>query len=650
MAARTVIHALRVDGTGFLTPFDLLFTPGLNCIIGARGTGKTSILELIRFAAGREIDTESVESSVGNLVPVVLGEAGYVEIDVTTPLGQSLTIHRDVNGQWSATDRSTGEAAEIQWPALGVYDLAIFSQNQLEDVATSPAGRLATLDSFCGSDVERIKDGIRNTQERLSVNAAQQTQLMNQIEALRSQGDALPRLHTELAAVEQQYQQALKDLAGQEPIKKKVEELSAGRQALAREESLLSSMLEDAERALLETFPGRLLGDRLRQGLSEEAIAPLPDREMLRAVRSTISRASQQYAEHRAAMTNSLTDVRDTLLNARGDVGGRLTALNREYQTYSNQLGALSQAWKEVAAKRDALLSQVRTLESAALAIEQHKVHLTGMVSERAQLMARLNSLFEDRFVLRQSAAGEINAAIGGTVIVEVLEGGSPERYQQYLIQALRGSGIQYSRLIAAIVATVPPQRLAEMARGNEPNALAAAASVDLDRARRALVVLSDAKTTFELETIDVEDAVSFALETSPGTYRPSDALSQGQKCTTVLSLLLVDSVDPLVIDQPEDNLDNSYVVSTVVSVVARQQADRQFIFVTHNPNIPVLAEAQHVVAMDAANGKGAPAAQGRWDEPQVMDRIMSVMEGGREAFARRQRAYSSPGSRLASG
>jgi DNA repair exonuclease SbcCD ATPase subunit len=639
-----------VNGTGFLVPFEVAFSPGLNCIIGARGTGKTSILELIRFAAGRESDTEAVESLVGNLVPVVLGEAGYVEIDVTTPIGQSLRIHRDVNGQWSATEITTGEPAEIQWPALGVYDLAIFSQNQLEDVATSASGRLATLDSFCGTEIARLNDGVRDIQQRLSVNAAQQTQVINQSEALRAQGEALPKLRTELAAVESQYQKALKDLEGQEPIKKRVQELSSGRQAMAREDALINGMLGEAEAALLETFPGRSLGDRLRQGLSEEAIAPLPDRVALRSLRSIVSQASQRYSEHRAAMTQSLTEVRDALMSTHVDIATRLGRLNREYLQDSNLLGQVSQSWKEIAARRDALLAQVRTLESAALQIEQYRTQLLTLQSERARLMGTLNGMFEQRFQIREAAAVEINAAIGGTVIVEVLEGGSRERYQQYLIQVLRGSGMQYSRLVAAIIETVPPQRLAEMARTSQVDALAAAASIDPDRARRALALLSDPKTTFELEAIDVEDTVTFALEVSPGSYRQSDALSQGQKCTTVLSLLLVDSVDPLVIDQPEDNLDNSYVVSTVVSVVARQQAARQFIFVTHNANVPVLGEAEVVVAMEAGNGKGAPAAYGRWDDPPVMERIMSVMEGGREAFARRQKAYSSPAPKVVSG
>jgi ABC-type lipoprotein export system ATPase subunit len=650
VSTRTVIESIRVDGTGFLKPFQIDLSPGLNCIIGARGTGKTSLIELIRFAAGREDDTDAAESIVSRLVPAALGEGGHIELRIRTPLGKALVVRREVSGPWSALDADTGEPAGIQWPALGVYDLAIFSQNQLEEIATSPSGRLATLDSFCGSDLERINADVRDVQQRLDVNATQQIQLANEIEGLRSQSESLPKLQTELDIVTQQYNKALVDLQGQEPVKKRVKELSEIRQAISQEDQLVSVMLSEAEAALLEPFPGRTLGERLRQSLQEDVISALPDRDALRALRTEISHSSRRYADLRNAMGTALTEVRDAVFMAHTDVAAKLSGINREYQELSRALGAVSQAWKEASARRDSLLSQARTLQSAAVGIEQRQAQLSAVRQQRVELLNRLNALFEERFGIRQGSAAQLNAAIGGTVVVHVIQGGSGDRYEQFLLQAFKGSAMWYSRLVASIIAKVPPGRLAEMARAGQSAQLSGATGIDEDRARRALAILADGKLPFNLEALDVDDAVVFALNVGNDEYRESDSLSQGQKCTTVLSLMLVDDNDPLVIDQPEDNLDNAYVVDTVVDVVARQRENRQFIFVTHNPNLPVLAGADLVIAMQAIDGKGSPIVIGQWNDSLVMDQIISIMEGGRQAFARRESAYRSREWRTAAG
>lgn len=76
--------------------------------------------------------------------------------------------------------------------------------------------------------------------------------------------------------------------------------------------------------------------------------------------------------------------------------------------------------------------------------------------------------------------------------------------------------------------------------------------------------------------------------------------LSTGQKCNTILPILLLDSDNPLSIDQPEDNVDNSFVFDSVVKNVRQVKRRRQLIFVTHNPNIPVLGGAEKVVVLDS--------------------------------------------------
>ena len=150
--------------------------------------------------------------------------------------------------------------------------------------------------------------------------------------------------------------------------------------------------------------------------------------------------------------------------------------------------------------------------------------------------------------------------------------------------------------------------------------------------------LLSDPEKLFKLETVTLEDAPSIELM-DRGEPKESAALSTGQKCTAILPILLFDSVNPLLVDQPEDNLDNSYVYETVVENVRKAKQSRQLIFVTHNPNIPVLGDAAHIVVMDSDGKKATVVKSG--DVDACKDEIVTLLEGGEEAFKARKTRYN---------
>jgi ABC-type lipoprotein export system ATPase subunit len=136
---------------------------------------------------------------------------------------------------------------------------------------------------------------------------------------------------------------------------------------------------------------------------------------------------------------------------------------------------------------------------------------------------------------------------------------------------------------------------------------------------------------------VDMEDRPCIELRDGT-TYKESTKLSTGQRCTTILPILLVQSERPLLIDQPEDNRDNAFVYDTIVKALRDVKGGRQVIFVTHNPNIPVLGEAERVFVF-ASDGQHASLRQvGTVDE--CKEDIELILEGGREAFLQRKARY----------
>jgi hypothetical protein len=117
--------------------------------------------------------------------------------------------------------------------------------------------------------------------------------------------------------------------------------------------------------------------------------------------------------------------------------------------------------------------------------------------------------------------------------------------------------------------------------------------------------------------------------------------LSTGQRCTVILPIVLrhVDRV--VIVDQPEDHIDNAFIADTLIKAILERDPNGQIIFSTHNANIPVLGSADYVVQMGSDGHRGFPVVHGELDSPSVVNAISTVMEGGADAFRRRAAFYS---------
>ncbi len=139
-----------------------------------------------------------------------------------------------------------------------------------------------------------------------------------------------------------------------------------------------------------------------------------------------------------------------------------------------------------------------------------------------------------------------------------------------------------------------------------------------------------------ELATWFPEDQVTLEYRPKPGSvYRSIKLASAGQKTAAMLSFLLAHGQEPLLLDQPEDDLDNALVSELVVNQLRKNKNQRQLIVVTHNANIVVNADAELVITMDF-NGQITQESLGGLQEKAVRQAVCRVMEGGEHAFRQR--------------
>lgn len=133
------------------------------------------------------------------------------------------------------------------------------------------------------------------------------------------------------------------------------------------------------------------------------------------------------------------------------------------------------------------------------------------------------------------------------------------------------------------------------------------------------------------------EDALKIEYKTPNAKgFMPVEQGSPGQKTAALLAFILSYGEEPLILDQPEDDLDNQLIYDLIVSQIREIKTKRQIIVVTHNANIVVNGDSENVLVLEARNGETQIAAQGGLQEQSARHQICKIMEGGKEAFEQR--------------
>jgi len=154
----------------------------------------------------------------------------------------------------------------------------------------------------------------------------------------------------------------------------------------------------------------------------------------------------------------------------------------------------------------------------------------------------------------------------------------------------------------------------------------------------------------YDLETLDFEAETQIRLyigppdvqisERSDDLFKKTEHLSKGQKSTAILTLVLLESDRPLIIDQPEDDLDNRFVVDDVVKKLRAEKEQRQFLIATHNANITISADSELILVLDADERRGWEQASGSIDDQNVKEAVERIIEGGKDVFLLRKEKY----------
>lgn len=619
-----IIHSLQVKG-GFLDGVRIQFDPSLNCIIGGRGTGKTTVLEILRWALDHMPDaatSSNLARAIDKLVQANLG-SGLVELEIETNSGLRYHVRRSYGGAPMVLN-ATGEAVPIEIGRGTIFSAEVYSQSQIEEIAVDPLFQLKLIDKFIAGEVKEITGQIEACVRDLSANAAEIVKARAEVTDLKEKVSQLPEVTERLKTykVDESSEEA-KALQGGSDAK-------ALRDREARALDGLRRLLAETAERLSEAVSG-LPGTV--DGLVHKAILDGPNGAAFSEIRDLVGDGARRVRDRVDEAARILREMGERLREKAAEVAALHLKQEKAYQ----DLLELRDKEKDQATQRDDLLRRQAELQEHQKQLDQRLKELHEKEEARGVLLRRLSEIKDARFARRKAVAERLSSQLAPAIRVLIEQYGNTDSYRDLLLDAMKGAGFKYTPVVEKAVQRIPPQELAAIVQRGDAQALADQLDLETDRANRFLLQLKDKPFIFEVEVVDLHDRPTIKLQDG-SDYKDASALSTGQKCTTILPILLLDSESPLLIDQPEDNLDNAFIYETVVRSVRGVSGRRQLIFVTHNPNIPVLGDARRVVVLQSNGRIGSVRAAGNVDE--VKDEIETVLEGGREAFRRRKERY----------
>lgn len=599
---------------GFLDGLDLEFGCGLNVLVGPRGVGKTTVIQLIRFALGAAAFNERYERAALSHARSVLGGEGRVSVRLRVD-GEEIVVSRRARDELPEGDVS---------PAAVPIVLA---QTEIEEIGVDPEGRLLLIDDF-RAQRGRLVDRERAALSRVESMTLELAELDRNLEAQRQrmgklsdERAALSSAPDEVAAAEESTTQARDNF----------EELDRLGTEIADHQVRLAVV--ERTKASLTTWAGEVASVRRAVPVVERWPGPTSI-DPLEAARGQVIRLQETLDDSITGLAGVLAQLEEGAQSQRGQLRereDRARDLRRRAEAFQQGAGAVA---RRLAALRERV-AELNSLEQLLLEQERRREDLHTL---RERALAELDSVREERFLERRAIASSLNVALGPRIAIDVKRSGLWGDYADAIGRTIQGSGLHYKDFAPQLAGSLSPPELVAAVEAQDAERIAAYADIPEDRARRVVDRFREAGVTSVL-TSRVEDAVDLRL-LDGDHFKSSDKLSVGQRCTTVLPVVLLHEERPVTIDQPEDHLDGAFIVETLVKAVLARPSESQLIISTHNANIPVLGNAARVTLLGSDGSRGFERYSGSLDDRKVVDAITSIMEGGREAFARRAAFY----------
>lgn len=658
------IQSARWMGRG-TSPLKARLNPWLNAVVGGRGTGKSSLVNFMRIVLNRDNELpgdlqddfkkfRQVRKNRNDPVGVMLNETAPGEVTTLRLIYRKGNARLRIN--WRPAEAAIQvpkieeEQADLSWLEVPGdirqrFPVRIFSQKQVFAMAVDPQALLRIID-------EAPEVGKALWQQTWDETLGQFFSLQAKRRELQIRIQERPKMEGELADITRKlsvfegaaHANVLKDYQHRQRQERSVLETGEELRRIEQQLRELSPRLiiSDVDRGQFDSTDS---ADKAILHLLDEAAGKGKD------LATSAEKLAADAKAFRDAWLGQVdkSDWQTLARKARADYEALNEKLKVQGVTDPAQYGSLVQ--------------QRQILEQKIKAVDDLKTQIEGLDRQAADALKRLS---EQRDALTKARQTFLEQALKNNPLVriEVLPFGRDsdfreiEREFRKVIEREDGfvkeilSEDQASGLIADMYRDLPAndtgkatalikQRLIDLKK----ELLSIAGGAEQKRFGAPFVKHLRALKPEALDRIRSwfpEDGLSVSYKRADETeFSPIGQGSPGQKTAAILAFLLSHGTEPMLLDQPEDDLDNHLIYDLIVRQLRENKQRRQFMVVTHNPNIVVNGDAELIFPMEQKNGRCvfvSPPGPGSLQSRGVRDEVCRVMEGGRSAFEKRYR------------
>ncbi len=655
------IQIVSGNSKGFFKDLKLAFSDNLTCLIGPRGSGKSTVIEALRYLfgynrtlhgidAGKELATKVKQLQQATLEDCLV----RIIYECTSGNKHVLEATFDAKTEYATKVYTLdGEERDVHdVEKCGQYPLRLFGWSEIETLGREPHRQRELLDRLVPGLSEKVEERkktrgeLRSKTKEIETVVGQLNQIME-----RNQGEI--RRYREYKA---DFEMLNTD---------EVKGLFAELDFLRKKSLLLKRLRSNIDE--LSTHIAGVLDFNLLEGIED---AVLNEKELSDWWKATtkelgVKDKKESIRSHLLQIKGHLDSLAEELEQKRGQLKARM-----QEKEQAVRASISDEASKQVGADlRETARTHLARVKGLKQEYEQGFSSLSNHLREWRSLCDRLCSVQSQITGMRATRKDEIEQRLGqfGTERMQININFFPGHDRSILRGYLDGRFLtrnlhgNYRQKMwpEKFSAAHNPVELALAILDRKPEKIVKTAHIegqDVDvneematkiietmypftkdeNAEIQTVVIEKLKKVLKLAEVEWDDKEHITLN-----QKPVERLSPGQRSSAMLPLIALAEEAPLVIDQPEDNLDNRLVGDVLVNILAELKEKRQIIVATHNPNIVVGGDSEQVVVLDAlSESKGECKTHGSIDNDDIVKSVIEIMEGGYEAFLARKRRY----------
>ncbi len=649
------ISSLKVSNSKFMSRITVDFNRQYNAIIGGRGTGKSTILEYLRWGLCDQplLDDESEMTSIherrAKLIQDTLAPLD-AEVQVTF-LRNNIThiVKRNARTgdvQLKIGDGDFQEVAPKQIRAL--LPIQAYSQKQLSSVGV----RLEELKRF-------VEQPIRQQLDAISLRIADVSG------SLRSHYGKVIRKDD----VEFEKKKTDLELSS---LQKQLVELQSGLKGLTDDDkaTITQKSQWDREQTIVDDLEQELTSWRAAiSGIdatgeeSENDKAPEPTALLNPEL---IGQITSAYSGKFLELRTQVGKLKDLLKPE------SLKSIEDAVNTWREKLNLYNERYEQAkvrAASNQRQLDQIRSTEGRIdeikRATKERESELDKLGDPQQQYKSQIDlwvTLHREKLRIVSEECDKFTRLSGNLIKAEIINGVDVLVLKQALRKALSGMNVREQRIDEVCKSVIESEDIFTgwlavlweyelLAKHNPEKLKSFPATPILDKCgfteneKQRIAEKLDRNTWLNMSLMELDFAPSFQYCTSSTTdeFIPFADASAGQQATALISVLLNQAGAPLIIDQPEDDIDSS-AIGQIVERIWQSKQERQLLFASHNANFVVNGDAELVVCCDYVKAGeqtgGVIKATGAIDISEIRREITQVTEGGERAFRLRKEKY----------